>query len=377
MTQELDNELDEIDEKVHNKKNIFVVGGGTGGHLFPCLSLGQELQKNGYRIYLITDSRCIKYLHPSSNLKVRIIDSETFRAGFFQKIYAIFKIASATIKSIYLILKKKPKLVVGFGGYPSLPMMLAARITSTPCYIHEQNSYMGSTNLFCAKFAKKIFLSFDPTVNLPKNLSHKAHVVGNPVREEIFKIDATGKYDKKPTVLNILIFGGSQSASFFTTIMPNVFRLLKESKPNLKFHVIQQVQKSDIPKLKRAYLKMNISAEVKDFFHDMDEQYKNAHIIIARSGASTIAEIISSGTPAIFIPYPHSSNDHQNYNAMFLDSKNASFCYNQQTLTPKMIASKIEELALKPSLLKKTSGNLLALKQNSLHNLTNRILEEL
>ena len=346
-----------------NTKKIFVVGGGTGGHFFPAVALGEVLHSRGYGVYAITDARCKKYIGKDFTLKVRFVSCDYFKKGFFQNIRAFFKIIAGVLESLTLLIRKRPKVVVGFGGYPMIPMMFAARILGIPIVLHEQNSFFGKANNLFAKDAKIIALSFEDTKNL--DLIHQAKVIvtGNPIRESIYKLDIRRDFSARP--LKFLIYGGSQGATFFDNLMPNAMKILRDKDKDLKIEITQQVQKHDHEKVKNVYKKLGIKANIQEFFYDMDEQFKNHHFCISRSGASTIAELIATGMPAILIPYPSSANDHQMYNAKFLVSKKAAILFEQNKISPALMADKIIKLASNPESLTEMFNNLLKIKAHS------------
>jgi UDP-N-acetylglucosamine--N-acetylmuramyl-(pentapeptide) pyrophosphoryl-undecaprenol N-acetylglucosamine transferase len=345
------------------QKKIFVVGGGTGGHFFPAVALGQKLQERGYGICVITDSRCKKYISKDFDLKVKIVSCDYFKKSIFQNIKAFCKIVSGILESLALLVRKRPKVVVGFGGYPMVPMLYAARILSIPIILHEQNSFFGKANNIFSKDAKLIALSFEDTKNIDPVYQSKIVVTGNPIRENIYKINIDRDFKQRP--LKILIYGGSQGAAFFDNLIPNTMKVLRDKDPNLEIEITQQAPKYDHEKIKNVYKKLKIKANIQEFFYDMDEQFQKHHLCISRAGASTIAELIAVGMPSILIPFPFAANDHQIYNAKFLAGKNAAFMFEQSKISPALLANKIIQLASEPELLTKMFKNLLKMKVDS------------
>ena len=346
-----------------SNKKVFVVGGGTGGHFFPAIALAKKLQEYNIDTFVITDKRCKKYITDDFSLPVHFIASDYFKKNIFFKIKAIFIILLGIFQSIFLLLKYKPKMVVGFGGYPTIPMLFAATILRYPIALHDQNSYFGKANHLFAKYSKIIALSFKDTYNLDPAFSDKTIITGNPVRDHIYNLKITRDFNKKP--LKIFVYGGSQSAVFFNNLLPNTLKIIKNKDPELKIEITQQANQNDHKKLKNVYKKLKVKATIQDFFHDMDKQFKKHHLCISRAGASTIAEFIATGMPSILIPYPFSANDHQIYNATHLVKQKAAFMFKQDSISPELLADKIIKLVKNPDILEKTMNNLLKLKSDS------------
>ena len=347
-------------------KKIFVVGGGTGGHFFPAISIGKELQNRGYGVYVLTDKRCKKYIRSlstdSKELKFKIITCDYFKKSFLQNIIAFFRITFGIFESLTLIVKHRPKAVIGFGGYPSVPTLYAAKMLGIPIILHEQNSFFGKANLVFAKHAKLIALSFAETLNLPDQLP--TVLTGNPIRSEIYKIDIQRDFTNLEK-FKILICGGSQGAEFFDNLIPNTMKILKENHKDIQLSITQQAPTHDHEKIRKVYNNLKIQSNIQEFFNNMDEQFKSHHLIISRSGASTISEIIATGIPSILIPFPFAANNHQFHNAKFLSSKKASIMFEQTKLSPGLLANQIMNLVSNPASLTKMSKTLFKMKQNS------------
>lgn len=345
------------------KKNIIVTGGGTGGHLMPALAICEILQEQGFTPILITDNRCKKYLPDSLDFEYQIVDLQ--RLGSVKQIFkVIFNWLSAIISTISLILKVKPKLIIGCGGYSSAPIILASILTRTKFIVHEQNAYLGKTNYFLSYFANKIFLSFMHTINLPLVDSKKLVWTGIPILEKHNK-----KYKnqnlKKEDEFTILITGGSQGAAIFDEVILSAIEIIKKNCPEIKLNIIQQVRDASCEKLKQKYNKLGINSEVANFYYNIEEKYKTADFFIGRAGASTINELIQYNLPAILIPYQYAKNNHQYHNAMNLIEFEASWMIDQKKLTAEMLADKIKEILNNKSLLKDAKEQLKKLQINS------------
>lgn len=349
------------------REAVFLVGGGTGGHLSPALAVANSLTAKNFSCRLITDLRCQKFLNKNENFPINIFNVKPIMGNIFKKLFALFFHFLAFIKSIRLIIKFKPKLVVGFGGYTMLPMLMAARVLRVPIFVHEQNSYLGRANRYFAKDAVKILLSFEKTENIPLQFLPKVTFVGNAVRQNFKDIADNRQIDSK--IFNIVVFGGSQGANYFSTLMPNVIKIIKELMPELQINIIQQCNEKEVKKLKRAYQRLNVKCILGSYFNNLDEYLQSANIAIARAGASTIFEFIAAEQPAILIPYPHAAENHQYYNALHLYNNRAGWYYNQSSVTPSIIAEHLVKLVQRPSLLDRVQRNLKRLRNNNIDNL--------
>lgn len=352
--------------------NIFLVGGGTGGHLFPAISIAEELEARNFKTYLITDKRCEKYLPPNFKIETIVFNLGSMSSGVINKVKTLFNMAIAFAASIKLIYQKKPTLIVGFGGYPSFPGLLAGRFMGVPIVIHEQNCFMGKVNKFFAKSAMLIGLNFKQTLNLDPKFSYKTVVVGNPVRKEITKHSFIKDFSAEPFV--IFIIGGSQGAAIFDDLIPQAIELLV-GYTNKKIKVIQQAAAKNHDKISEQYASLNIEHEMKDFFHDIYEKYNQAHLVISRAGASAIAEFIYVGQPAILIPLPTAACDHQSYNAKALAQHKAAFYLPQQEVTPDAMAKKILEYINNPEDLRDMSQNLIKMRIDATKVFVDRLLD--
>jgi UDP-N-acetylglucosamine--N-acetylmuramyl-(pentapeptide) pyrophosphoryl-undecaprenol N-acetylglucosamine transferase len=346
------------------RDRIFVVGGGTGGHMFPAMALGQELSLRNYKVYLITDPRCSKYLTENVGLKVKIIKSQAPKTDLISRVQAAFYMTVGFIESLAFLLKARPKIVIGFGGYTMFPMLFAAQLLGVPIMLHEQNSFLGKANVFFANRAKAIALTFKDTSNIPDHCKDKLILTGNPVRKEIKDLKIVRDYNNID-VFRILIIGGSQGARFFSTLIPNAMRFLNKLAPNLKILVTQQAHKGDWIRLKKAYKRFGIESEIAEFFYDMPTKYTENHLAICRAGASTISEFISVQLPAIYLPLPSSANNHQLLNAQFIEKNKAGWYFEQSLVTPEILAEKIFELATKNHSLEKAAESLKKLQKDT------------
>lgn len=355
------------------KKVILLAAGGTGGHLFPAIALAEELYKTETDIHLITDLRCRKYLTPDLPITPHIINLYLKTSGLPGKIKSAFQILFACLKSIILIRRIKPDIIIGFGGYPSFPPMAAAKLLNIPMIIQEQNCFLGKSNRFFANSAKLIALSYKETDNININFKSKLVFTGNIIRSAIRNLPE--KKDFNTQNFHLFIFGGSQGAKIFSTLVPDAIEELKKLNPAIKLEIIQQVASSEKKQLAKHYNKIGVKYELSEFFHNMDKIYEKSQLVIARSGASTIAELTSIGLPAIFIPLPHAMEDHQYFNAKAIEDSNAGWCYRQTDISAIILAKKINELIHDRNLLSNASKNLLNRKSDGAKYLADTVLK--
>ena len=356
------------------KKVILLTAGGTGGHFFPAIALAEELDLNpNLEVHISTDNRCRKYLTDEIKIKSHIVDLYINLRGVINKLKFPFIILIALIKSFILILQLKPKLIIGFGGYPSFPIMFIGQLFSIPLIIYEQNSFFGKSNKFFAKKAKIIALAYKDTKNLPKKYLDKILITGDFVRSNIKNLKQKNSFDKKP--FNLLVIGGSQGAKIFSSLVPEAIKILVTKYPETNINIIQQVQKDDQEIVKKTFDDLKINNIIADFFYDIHKHYEYCHLVIARSGATTIAELTQIGLPAIFIPLPSAADDHQYYNAKALQDSNSSWFYRQNEVTAAIMADKLHNLIANPSLIKQASLNLLERKTDGTKYLADTVLK--
>jgi UDP-N-acetylglucosamine--N-acetylmuramyl-(pentapeptide) pyrophosphoryl-undecaprenol N-acetylglucosamine transferase len=305
-----------VETQNNTGKVVVLAAGGTGGHLFPAQALGEELRRRGYAIQLMTDERVKDYGKGFPADRIHEIPAATVTPKKpwllpqqVMRLWEGVRKAKATLSEI------KPVAVVGFGGYPSFPPIMAAASLKIPCCLHEQNAVMGRANRFLAKRATAIASSFPEIYELPETAKPKVTVTGNPVRDIVLAYKAAPYAAPSATEpFHLLVFGGSQGARFFADFMPQVVAQLPP--PVLKsLHVTQQCRSEDLEQVKAAYEKLGLSFDLAPFFMDMPKRIAHSHLVICRSGASTIAELGVIGRPAIMVPLPHSLENDQLRNA--------------------------------------------------------------
>lgn len=354
-------------------KSIIVVGGGTAGHLFPAIALGEELVKRGYKLHLITDVRCQKYLTEDLRLIPHIINFRLPPKGLFNKFKLLVCLLFTTFKMLLLLVQVKPYVIIGFGGYPTAAPLMAAVLLRIPIVIYEQNCFIGKVNRFFLKFAKKVALTYEETKNYNIVDNNKKLVIGNIVRENVKNLKVKDNFSND--IFRIFIFGGSQGAKIFSTLIPEAIKMLAQSNPDIKLYITQQAPLEDHDNIVKIYSELNIPHKVSDFFYDIDQQYANQELVISRAGASTISELSYIGLPAIFIPLPAATENHQFYNAKALEDSGAGWCFEQNKITAKKLADKLLVLVKNRDILEWASRELLKRKNDGIMVLANTVEE--
>ncbi|XVN43213.1 MAG: undecaprenyldiphospho-muramoylpentapeptide beta-N-acetylglucosaminyltransferase [Candidatus Rickettsia vulgarisii] len=343
-------------------KNIIVTGGGTGGHLFPAIALGDELMSLNYETHLITDIRCAKYLTSDLRLIPHVINFRLLSNSLIGKLRLIISLICVTLKLMILLSRIKPAAIIGFGGYPTFPPLLAALFLRVPIIIYEQNAFIGKTNKFFLKYVKKIALAYSETKNIENIDGDKKVVIGNIVRESVKNLTIKNDFSHQP--FRIFIFGGSQGAKIFSSLIPEVIKKLLLENSDIKIDITQQASLEDQANIAKIYDQLGISYKLADFFNDIDQQYANHELVISRAGAATISELSYIGLPAIFIPLPSAADNHQFYNAKALEDDGAGWCFEQKTISIEKLAGQILVLIKNRDILTQVSSNLLKRKND-------------
>lgn len=330
-----------------NSDLIILSAGGTGGHMFPAFALARELLARGVAVALVTDKRGTKYQNQYADIPFYVVRSETLRAGLVAKIRMVIDLVIGIAQAYLLLRKIKPRAVVGFGGYSSFPAVVAAQALGIPTVLHEQNAVLGMANKLMAGGAKKIALSLPDMTLLPEKWHNKTVVTGNPVRAEIVDIRARG-YVLPDDVFNILVFGGSQGATVFSSVVPAAIALLPDHFKK-RIRIVQQCRAADIAEARHAYKVLGVEARLETFVTDAPAQLAACHLLIARSGASTVSEAAVAGRPAFFVPYPHHKDQQQKVNAMVLVRARAAQIFEEKGLNAEILAKELEKLMAHPA----------------------------
>ncbi len=303
------------------KKKIFITTGGTGGHIIPAIALYTDLKKRGHVVDIISDKRGEKFLNFFSKINPKIIDSKPLlNKNFFKFFYSFLILCKGLLLSFLYLLKNKPDLIFGMGGYSSIPICLSAKIIGINFFIYENNLLAGKSNRLLSLFAKRILVSYKDVRGFREKYKKKISYVGNIIREKILNFKPSKKKSKK---INLLILGGSQAAKIFAEKIPRIIKLCKSN--NIDIKILQQCLIDQNKYLRAFYKKNEINFKLFNFEKDIHNYYKKANLVITRSGSSVIAELINCQLPFIAIPLESSSDNHQLVNATYFKKK--GICY--------------------------------------------------
>jgi UDP-N-acetylglucosamine--N-acetylmuramyl-(pentapeptide) pyrophosphoryl-undecaprenol N-acetylglucosamine transferase len=335
---------------------IILAAGGTGGHIFPALALAEVLVERGLNPVFLTDARFHGYHPPELQgvlARMPIIEVATGRngGGMLTRLRNLLGIVRGVIQAWRVMQKHTPALVIGFGGYPSLPTMLAAVLRGQRTMLHDQNAYLGRVNRLLARFVGSVALSYRDTHAVPSAAVKKTVYVGSPVRRAMQHIaDALYPARSADAPLHVLVIGGSQGASVFSRLIPQAIALLPEQQRAL-LRVTQQCRASDIDAVAKQYAALNVACELAAFFPDIALRLTQAQLVISRAGASSVAELCVAGRPAIYVPLPSAMDNHQWYNAKAAADSEAAWLYEESTLTPEILAETLKRAITHPEIL--------------------------
>lgn len=319
---------------------IMLAAGGTGGHVFPAEALADVLVARGRRLILVTDHATRSYGGTLGKLETHALGLRRMGDSRVSRLLGLASVAVAVPRARRLIDRLVPNVVVGFGGYPSVPTLFAAARAGVATLIHEQNAVLGRANRLLAGRVARIATSFTHVARLPAGCATR--LVGNPVRPQIRAMrgaEYAPSLEGQPFLL--LVTGGSQGARVFTDVVPAALTRLDEPLRR-RLRVVHQARPEDAPRAKAAYVAAGIDAEVETFFTDIALRLSRAHLVICRAGASTCAEIACVGRPALFVPYPFAMDDHQSANARAFAETGGGWVLGQANFTPAIIAERVQ-----------------------------------
>lgn len=326
-----------------------LAAGGTGGHLFPAEALAGVLGERGWRVELVTDTRVSGLGERFPARAMHVVPSGTMSPRKpLQALKGAFRLVQGYIVARNLVTAIAPRIVVGFGGYPTLPPLLAAGHKGVPTLIHDQNAVMGRANRFLSGHVSAIATAFDAVKHLDEKHAAKVRRVGIPVRKAVL-LAARQPYDL-PSVdgpLKILVFGGSQGARVMSEVVPAGLACLPEAVRS-RLQVVQQCRAEDLEDVRAQYARAGIAADLQPFFEDLPRRMAGAHLVIARSGASTVAELGVIGRPAIMVPLPHALDNDQLYNARAFEAAGGGYVVQQGEFTPQAVHQVIMGYASEP-----------------------------
>ena len=334
-----------------SSQTVVLAAGGTGGHIFPAQALAEELMSQGIRVVLVTDRRFANYVKGLDGVEIKMIRSGSMSGGLIRRGLNVVNILVGIFQARAILKSLKPVAVVGFGGYPSFPTMLAATLTGCRSIIHEQNSVLGRANRVLANRVSAIATSFATVSHVPEKAQSKLQFTGNPVRLGIRALRDV-PYPQLPGdgKINVLVMGGSQGATVFSKVVPEAMRLLPIASRS-RIRLDQQCREADIEEVRQAYAEMNVNVNLATFFRDVPTRLAAAHLVITRSGASTVAELLTAGRPAILVPYPRAMDDHQTFNANTVEDAGGGWLMPETGFTPEALCDKLEHFLNLPQAL--------------------------
>lgn len=330
-------------------ESVALAAGGTGGHLFPARALAATLLERGCRVVLMTDRRGAGFGGELADLEVVHVDSGAIAGtGLVKRARSALSLVRGVWQARRALKKAGTQAVVGFGGYASVPPVVAARLLGRRVVVHEQNAVLGRANRLLAHLADALATAFPAVQGVSASVRPRVVLVGNPVRPEIARLAAEPYPQPAPAgPLSLLVTGGSQGASAFDSLVPEAIAVLP-SGLRTRIELAQQVRGGDLETLERRYRALGIEATLAGFFDDMPERLARAHMVICRAGASTVAELALAGRPAVMIPYPHATDDHQRANAAAVEAAGGGLCLTQDEATPAQLASVLEAWLANP-----------------------------
>ena len=328
--------------------NFVLAAGGTGGHMIPAHALAAELRRRNHGVLLITDERGARFPGLFEGVPVHILPAGRLGGGPIGWLKAAGSVVKGRAQAKRLYREHTPDAVVGFGGYPAFPALLAASALRIPTVLHEQNAVMGRVNRLLAGEAAAIGTAYDQVDRLKPRYKPKAVLIGNPVREEVARLGELPfpAFDEYAP-LKILVTGGSQGATVLSAVVPAGLGMLEPSLRR-RLQVVQQCRPDDIERVRQQYFDLGIPAELTTYIEDMAAKLADCHLMIGRAGASTVAELSAAGRPAILIPFAAATDDHQTANARELVKAGGARAIAQGNFTPDVLARQIEALAMDP-----------------------------
>ena len=315
-------------------KKILIATGGTGGHIFPAYSLANHLMSKNFIVKLTTDERGFKYLKNYKNLSlIKIPSSPLIKRNFFKFLLSILIVNFSILKSLLFLLFNRPSIIFGMGGYSSFPICIAASILRIKFVIYENNLIIGKANKYLLPFAKKIFVSNKELEGIKKKYNNKVIEIGNIVRDEIINSNFVNRKINFDNI-KLLILGGSQAAKVFADELPQIIDQLKKSGISIKVYQQCQIKQND--QLSQFYKKANIDHEIFNFTDNIVDYYSRVNLVITRSGASVLGELLNLKIPFISIPLPTSAENHQYKNAEFFSKKGYGYLLEERDIQNKL-----------------------------------------
>jgi UDP-N-acetylglucosamine--N-acetylmuramyl-(pentapeptide) pyrophosphoryl-undecaprenol N-acetylglucosamine transferase len=332
------------------RRPVLLAAGGTGGHMFPAEALARALLARNRRVALVTDARGGGFGDRLPEVSVHRIDAAGIAGtGIAQRVRGVCRLALGYFQARRLMRKLDPAIAVGFGGYASVPPLLVAQHSGRASVIHEQNAVLGRANRLLARRASAIATSFESVRALPASATGRVTLTGNPVRAAI--ADLSARPYPAPVAggpLHVLVLGGSLGAAIFAEIVPAAMARLGAADRN-RIRLVQQCRAENLAAVEAAYAALDMTVELAPFFNDMPERLAAAQLVIARAGASTVAELTAAGRPALLVPYPHATDDHQRANADALGHADAAWPLAQTDFSAVALADRLGKWLADPA----------------------------
>ena len=337
-------------------RHFVLAAGGTGGHMVPAAALAAELARRGHRVALLSDARGVRFPGLFEHVQTHVIPAGRFAGGPLGWARAARAMLEGRAMAMELYRTFRPAAVIGFGGYPAFPALAAAFATKVPCAIHEQNAVLGRVNRLVAGRVDAIATSYPETQRLNPKFAAKTRLIGNPVRAAVLAL----RHEPYPALdedglFRVLVTGGSQGATTLSQVVPDGLSLLPVAFRR-RLQVTHQARIEDIDAARAKYAALSIAADLSTYIADMPAELAWAHLVIARAGASTIAELTTAGRPAILVPLPSATDDHQTANAHEITAAGGARTIVQRRFTAVELAKQIQKLGLDPQALENAAA---------------------
>lgn len=323
-------------------QTILLVAGGTGGHLFPALALREALKRRGWIVHVASDARVGRFIEGVPAEETHVVRAATITKNPLRAAAAAVELGLGLVEARRLLRRIGPAAIVGFGGYPTVPPLLAARLAGIPAIVHDANAVLGRANRLMLRFGAHLATAFESPGGAER--ARAVTLVGNPLRAAVLEAASVEYQLPEPDgPFRLLVFGGSQGAQVFSNLVPAAVGLL-DKPARTRLSIVQQCRPEDLDGARAAYGELGVEAELAPFFADLPARIAGAHLVISRSGASTVAELAAIGRPAILVPYPHALDQDQAANAGKLAAAGGAWPMPQSQLTPERLAGKLAEL---------------------------------
>jgi UDP-N-acetylglucosamine--N-acetylmuramyl-(pentapeptide) pyrophosphoryl-undecaprenol N-acetylglucosamine transferase len=337
-------------------RHFVLAAGGTGGHMVPAAALAEELMRRGHRVALVSDERGVRFPGLFEGVQTHVLPAGRLSGGPLGWVKAAREMWRGRAMARELYKTFKPAAVIGFGGYPAFPALAAAFANKIPTAVHEQNAVLGRVNRLVAARVDAIATSYARTERLKPTHEAKAHHVGNPVRDAVIALRAK-PYPllEEDGIFRVLVTGGSQGASVLSKVVPDGLAMLPVAFRR-RLQVTHQARIEDIDAARAKYAELDIAATLATYLPDLPEELAWAHLVIARAGASTISELTAAGRPAILVPLPSATDDHQTANAREVTTAGGARTIAQSAFTPGELAKQMQKLGLDPAALENAAA---------------------